>query len=55
MLSHVGIIMDGNRRWAKEQKLDVIYGHKAGANALMNLCKTIRDKHSIQNLTAILK
>ena len=43
--------MDGNRRWAKEQKLDAIYGHKAGAKALMNLCKTIRDKHSIQNLT----
>ena len=31
---HVAIIMDGNRRWAKEKKLDIRKGHEAGANTL---------------------
>ena len=29
-LKHLGIIMDGNRRWAKSKKLDSIEGHKKG-------------------------
>lgn len=31
-LQHVGIIMDGNRRWAKERGLLKVQGHKAGAD-----------------------
>ncbi|MDR0652795.1 MAG: di-trans,poly-cis-decaprenylcistransferase, partial [Synergistaceae bacterium] len=31
---HVGIIMDGNRRWAKKRGLPAIAGHRAGMNAL---------------------
>ena len=27
---HIAIIMDGNRRWAKQQNLDVRLGHKKG-------------------------
>ncbi len=29
-LKHLGIIMDGNRRWAKSKGLDAIKGHKQG-------------------------
>ena len=29
-LKHLGIIMDGNRRWAKAKGLDAIEGHKQG-------------------------
>ena len=31
---HVGIIMDGNRRWAKKRGLPAIAGHRAGMNAI---------------------
>lgn len=31
-LQHVGIIMDGNRRWAKAHGLPVVEGHRAGAS-----------------------
>ncbi len=31
--SHVGIIMDGNRRWAKRQGLAATKGHEEGLNA----------------------
>ncbi|QFR39273.1 di-trans,poly-cis-decaprenylcistransferase [Candidatus Gracilibacteria bacterium 28_42_T64] len=31
MIKHLGIIMDGNRRWAKERFLPSVMGHKAGA------------------------
>jgi undecaprenyl diphosphate synthase len=31
--AHVGIIMDGNRRWAEARGLPVSLGHKAGAEA----------------------
>ena len=35
----VGIIMDGNRRWAKERELSSAEGHKAGFDALVSLLK----------------
>jgi undecaprenyl diphosphate synthase len=31
---HVAIIMDGNRRWARERGLPTVEGHRAGAAAL---------------------
>ena len=31
---HIGIIMDGNRRWAKKNGLKVILGHQKGIEAL---------------------
>ncbi|MDR1133786.1 MAG: di-trans,poly-cis-decaprenylcistransferase [Synergistaceae bacterium] len=32
--AHIGIIMDGNRRWAKKRGLPAIAGHRAGMKAL---------------------
>ena len=34
MPTHIAIIMDGNRRWAKEQGLDYRKGHQAGADTI---------------------
>ena len=38
-LSHIGIIMDGNRRWAKEHHLPAIAGHSRGAEVLKKISK----------------
>lgn len=37
MIEHLGIIADGNRRWAKAQGLPSIEGHKAGLTAIKKL------------------
>lgn len=37
---HVAIIMDGNRRWAKQHGLPSMMGHWEGANVLMDIVKT---------------
>lgn len=47
---HVGIIMDGNRRWAKQHHLPVAVGHSKGAENFKNLaiyCNNI----GLQNMT----
>ena len=31
---HIGIIMDGNGRWAKERKRPRLYGHREGAKSI---------------------
>ena len=36
---HIGIIMDGNRRWAKSQGLSISQGHKEGAETLKKIAK----------------
>lgn len=36
---HIAIIMDGNRRWAKEKGLDYRLGHKEGAEILRKIAK----------------
>ena len=38
-LKHIAIIMDGNRRWAKQRNLDPRLGHKKGAETLENIVK----------------
>lgn len=41
MISHLALIMDGNRRWAKEQGLFAWQGHRQGANTVemvINYC-----------------
>ena len=43
---HIAIIMDGNRRWAKDRGLETKDGHKAGAKALEDIsefCGKLRD------------
>ncbi|KXT72201.1 Undecaprenyl pyrophosphate synthetase / Di-trans,poly-cis-decaprenylcistransferase [Streptococcus sp. DD10] len=34
---HIGVIMDGNGRWAKKRMQPRIFGHKAGMEALQNV------------------
>ena len=34
---HIGIIMDGNRRWAAKRGLTAIQGHEAGVKALVEI------------------
>lgn len=36
---HVAIMMDGNRRWAKKNKLGYLEGHKKGADNLTSIVK----------------
>jgi len=43
MPKHIGIIMDGNRRWAKEKGLETKLGHKAGAENLEKLADFAND------------
>ena len=40
--SHVGIIMDGNGRWAQQQGLPRVQGHKEGAQAVRRIVRTAR-------------
>ncbi len=45
---HIGIIMDGNRRWAKQNGLSAALGHSKGAEVIKNLvlyCNKIGLKH----------
>lgn len=35
---HIGIIMDGNGRWAKQRGLERSEGHKAGAEVFRKIC-----------------
>ena len=42
--THVGIIVDGNGRWAKERGLSRSEGHKAGAENLEKLSRYIINK-----------
>jgi len=37
-LNHIGVIMDGNRRWAKNHKLELYQGHNKGAENFGHLC-----------------
>ena len=46
--NHLGIIMDGNGRWAKERGLNRSAGHKAGADNLINLLDYIYKNTSIK-------
>ena len=42
-LKHIAIIMDGNRRWAKEKNLPSAMGHKKGVDALKNILRACND------------
>ena len=42
-LKHVAIIMDGNRRWAKERNLPSAIGHKKGVEALKETLRACND------------
>lgn len=42
-LQHIAIIMDGNRRWAKERNLPSALGHKKGVDALKSTVYACND------------
>ena len=50
VLRHLGIIADGNRRWAKEHGLQSIEGHKKGLDVIGELVKAA-SKTDIEFLT----
>ncbi|MCI9087092.1 MAG: isoprenyl transferase [Clostridia bacterium] len=50
MPKHIAIIMDGNRRWAKERNIETRLGHKEGAETLKKIAK-YANKIGIQYLT----
>ncbi len=37
--THVSIIMDGNGRWAKKRGMPRTFGHKRGAEVVMDICR----------------
>lgn len=49
-LKHIAVIMDGNRRWAKEKNLPSAMGHKKGVDALKTTLKACH-KFGIKYLT----
>ena len=40
---HIGIILDGNRRWSKIKDLDKVMGHQMGADIAEDLLNWIYD------------
>ena len=47
---HIAIIMDGNRRWARQRNLPVKMGHKEGAETLKKVVR-YANKRGIQYIT----
>jgi len=48
---HLAVIMDGNRRWARQRRLPVLMGHRAGVKAFRRVMETCREL-GIRVLTA---
>ena len=42
-LKHIAVIMDGNRRWAKEKNMPSAFGHKKGVDALKTTMRACDD------------
>ena len=42
--NHVAIILDGNGRWAKKRLMPRTYGHKNGANNVVDICLYAKEK-----------
>ena len=41
---HLAIIMDGNRRWAKQRRLEILRGHSQGSSVLKEISKSAHKK-----------
>ena len=50
ILNHLAIIMDGNRRWARNRGVEVLKGHHRGADTLIDISQTAINQN-IQWLT----
>lgn len=48
---HLGLIPDGNRRWARKQEMSTLEGHQKGFNNFIDFCKWCRQKE-VKSLTA---
>ena len=48
--NHLGVIIDGNRRWARERGLLTLEGHKKGLSMLRSLMKWVKER-GIKTLT----
>ncbi|MEM2760625.1 MAG: polyprenyl diphosphate synthase [Nitrososphaerales archaeon] len=51
MPRHVGIIMDGNRRWSRERALDTTFGYSIGADRVEQLLDWCFVELNIQSVT----
>ena len=49
-LKHIAVIMDGNRRWAKEKHLPSAMGHSKGVESLKNILKACHS-YGVEYLT----
>jgi len=47
---HVGLILDGNRRWAKQRRLPTLEGHRKGFDKLKDMM-LLAEKKGIKHLT----
>ncbi len=52
--THVGIILDGNRRWAKQRGLPSFEGHRTGYQRLKELSTHVFNECKIQYLSAFI-
>lgn len=43
-MKHLALIMDGNRRWARANKLDTLMGHDKGASILKNIVRAVAEQ-----------
>lgn len=43
-LNHIAFIMDGNRRWARDKKLPLLFGHRQGAKRIEPLVERAAKK-----------
>ncbi len=48
---HLGLILDGNRRWARERGLPVLEGHRRGYKTLKMICKSAL-RHGVRYVSA---
>lgn len=48
---HLGLILDGNRRWAKEHGMPIAEGHRQGYMTLKRICKSAL-KHGVRYVSA---
>ena len=49
--AHIAIIMDGNRRWAKNKNLPTMLGHREGVQALKKITRYANDYLGVKYLT----
>ena len=48
---HIGVVMDGNRRWAKQRHLPAAMGHRQGVLSLKKIVRFLSDHTQLQALS----